>query len=139
MPLALINSWLDLDNFNPITDTAGYSAGDKALKLIAKKLKDKTRSTDICARVGGDEFVVVATQIENEEHVHLITQKLLSVLTEEIKIEGKCYSLGASIGISLYPKDGNNLEQLIKHADAAMYEIKHHGKSSYRIFNMSNL
>lgn len=127
--------YIDLDNFKPINDTAGHSAGDKTLKLIAKKLKDNTRSTDICARVGGDEFVVVATQIENEEHVHLIAKKLLSVLTEEIQIEGKTYTLGASIGISLYPKDGSNLEQLIKNADAAMYEIKHHGKSSYRIFN----
>ena len=95
--LAVIH--IDLDNFKPINDTAGHSAGDKTLKLIAKKLKDNTHSTDICARVGGDEFVVVATQIENEEHVHLIAKKLLSVLTEEIQMEGKTYVLGASIGI----------------------------------------
>jgi len=127
--------YIDLDNFKPINDNAGHSAGDKTLQIIAKKIKENTRSTDICARVGGDEFVVVATNIENEEQVQLVTQKLLGKLTEPIEIEGKLYSLGASIGISLYPSDGKNLTQLIENADKAMYEIKHHGKSGYQFFN----
>lgn len=127
--------YIDLDNFKPINDTAGHSVGDKILQIIAKKLKDNTRSTDICARVGGDEFIVLATQIENEEQVHLVAKKLLGKLTETIEFDGNFYSLGASIGISLYPTHSNNLAELITNADKAMYDIKRHGKSGYRLFN----
>lgn len=126
--------YIDLDNFKPINDTAGHHVGDKTLQTVARRLKENTRSTDICARVGGDEFVVVATQIENEEQVHSIARKLLAKLTEPVEIDSKSYSLGASIGISLYPLGGQSLQQLIENADTAMYDIKHHGKSGYRIF-----
>lgn len=126
--------YIDLDNFKPINDSAGHATGDEVLKIVAGRLKDFTRSTDICARIGGDEFVVVATQLEQQEQAHDIAKKLLQQLTEDIIIRGETYRLGASIGISLYPLHGHDLKELMDNADAAMYQIKHKGKSGYSLY-----
>lgn len=126
--------YIDLDNFKPINDAAGHATGDEVLKTVARRLKDHTRSTDICARIGGDEFVVVATQLEHQEQAHDIAHKLLQQLTLNISV-GQCtYTLGASIGVSLYPLHGDNLKQLIDNADSAMYQIKRQGKSGYWLY-----
>lgn len=130
--LAII--YIDLDNFKPINDTDGHLAGDEVLKTIAKRLVDNTRSTDICARVGGDEFVVIATQLESHDQAHQIALKLLQQCCNEVVINNKNYRLGASIGISIYPSHGNDLTQLLKNADLAMYEVKKNGKSGYQVF-----
>lgn len=126
--------YIDLDNFKPINDTAGHQVGDEVLKTIAKRLVDNTRSTDICARIGGDEFVVIATQLENEIHAHQIANKLLQQCCSSVEIGKKHYRLGASIGVSIYPVHGNDLNQLLKNADDAMYEVKKNGKSGYQLF-----
>ncbi len=126
--------YIDLDNFKPINDSAGHLVGDEVLKTIAKRLLDNTRSTDICARIGGDEFVVIATQLESHEQAHLVALKLLQQCCNEVNINTKNYHLGASIGISIYPSHGNDLTQLLKNADNAMYEVKKNGKSGYQIF-----
>lgn len=126
--------YIDLDNFKPINDSAGHKVGDEVLKTVASRLKHATRSTDICARVGGDEFVVLCTQLEQAEQAHDIAGKLLDTLTSPITVEGKAYVLGASLGVSLYPLHGTSLPQLLEYADSAMYEVKRSGKKGYRIY-----
>ncbi len=130
--LALI--YIDLDNFKPINDTAGHSVGDEVLKIIAKRLLDHTRSTDICARVGGDEFVVIATQLESAEHAKQIANKILEQCCADIIVDQHIYHLGASLGVSIYPSHGNDLTQLLQHADEAMYKVKKNGKSGFQVF-----
>lgn len=124
---------IDLDDFKPINDRAGHRIGDEVLKTVAIRLRHATRSTDICARVGGDEFVVICTQLEQHEQADQIAQKLLKELTTDIVIEGQNYALGASIGISLYPLHGDSLPLLLEFADKAMYRIKSLGKNGYGI------
>ena len=125
--------FIDIDNFKPVNDRAGHRVGDEVLKIMATRLRATTRSTDICARIGGDEFVAICTQLESEEHAHDIARKLLNAFTEPVLIEGREYRLGASIGISLYPRHGTTLAELLEYADRAMYQIKGGGKNGYRI------
>ena len=132
--LALI--YIDLDNFKPINDSAGHLVGDEVLKVIAKRLVEHTRSTDICARIGGDEFVVIATQLDSAEHASQIAEKILAQCCKTITVDHHDYQLGASIGVSLYPAHSIDLPQLLKNADEAMYAVKKNGKSGYQIFNM---
>jgi len=129
--LALI--YIDLDNFKPINDRAGHRVGDEVLKTMAMRLQHATRGTDICARVGGDEFVAICTQLEHEADARNIAQKLLREFTMPVEVEGRHYQLGASIGISLYPQHGETLDELLEHADKAMYRAKHSGKGGYRM------
>ncbi len=126
-----------LDNFKPINDTAGHAVGDEVLKRVAARLKENTRSTDICVRIGGDEFVVIATQLDNEEQALEIGNKLLKKIIAEIEIDGQTYGLGASIGIGLYPRHGHNLDDLMKCADSAMYLVKRNGKNRCAIYQAS--
>ncbi len=125
--------YIDLDQFKPINDSAGHKAGDLVLKTVAQRLKSCLRSTDICARVGGDEFVVIATQLEQASHAEEIAAKLLQQLCVPIDIDGRQYALGASIGISLYPSHGQSLGDLLEKADQAMYQVKQSGKNSWQL------
>ncbi|MFC3116006.1 diguanylate cyclase domain-containing protein [Cellvibrio fontiphilus] len=127
--------YIDLDNFKPINDTAGHHMGDEVLKTIAQRLLTSTRSTDICARIGGDEFVVIATQLENETQIQQIAHKLLHQCCLPLTIAQQQFQLGASIGISIYPRQGENLHQLLKQADQAMYQVKKNGKSGFLVFD----
>jgi diguanylate cyclase (GGDEF)-like protein len=126
--------YIDLDNFKPINDTAGHAAGDEVLKTVAARLKGSTRSTDICARVGGDEFVVIGTQLDSEEQAEGIARKLLAQLTMPVLVNGRSHALGASIGIGLYPRHGSTLPELMQCADQAMYHVKRNGKSGCGVF-----
>ncbi|MQA42475.1 GGDEF domain-containing protein [Rugamonas aquatica] len=126
--------YIDLDNFKPINDTAGHGVGDEVLKTVAARLKSCTRSTDICARVGGDEFVVIATQLEHDGQASDVAGKLLARLTEGIQVAGQVYALGASIGIALYPQHGRSLAELVQCADNAMYHVKRNGKSGCVVY-----
>ncbi|MYM66712.1 diguanylate cyclase [Pseudoduganella sp. FT55W] len=101
---------------------------------MASRLQTHTRSTDICARVGGDEFIVIGTQLENPDQAYDIAKKLLDQLIAQIPISGANYALGASIGISLYPIHGTKLAELIDRADSAMYQVKRNGKNGYVIY-----
>ncbi|WP_377705278.1 diguanylate cyclase domain-containing protein [Pseudoduganella sp. UC29_71] len=125
---------IDLDNFKPINGTAGHAVGDKMLKAVAARLKGSTRRTDICARVGADDFVVIATQLDDEVQATEIARKLLARLTEGIAVNGKQYALGASIGVALYPKHGRSLAELFQCAGHAMYHVKRNGKSGCEVF-----
>lgn len=125
--------FIDLDNFKPINDRAGHRVGDDVLKIMATRLQHATRGTDICARLGGDEFVAICTQLGHEADARGIAQKLLREFTTPVDVAGRRYPLSASIGISLYPLHGDTLEDLLEHADKAMYRAKHGGKGGYRM------
>lgn len=125
--------FIDLDNFKPINDLAGHHVGDEVLRTVAGRLKNSTRSTDICARIGGDEFVVICTQLDRAEQAGDIASKLLTELIQPITVEERHFALGASIGISLYPAHGDTLAKLLEYADSAMYQIKRSGKNGYQI------
>jgi len=128
--------YIDLDNFKPVNDRAGHAVGDQVLKIVAGRLRAATRSTDICARIGGDEFVAICTQLEDQSQVDVIATKLLGKLTAAITVDGNDYILGASIGISLYPLHAASLPKLMEYADSAMYQIKRNGKNGYQIYGM---
>ncbi len=126
--------YIDLDNFKPINDQAGHKTGDKVLQEVARRLRECMRSTDISARIGGDEFIVVATQLEQAGQIDRIAEKLLEQLCTNVQIDGTAYPLGASIGISLYPLHGDTLSALIEAADEAMYQVKAASKNGYALY-----
>lgn len=123
--------FIDLDHFKQVNDSAGHRVGDEVLKGVAVRLRQVTRSTDICARLGGDEFAVVCTQLVDAEQARRVAEKLLESLTEPYWVDGKAHHIGASIGISLYPEHSDNLQGLLELSDRAMYHIKHAGKNGY--------
>ncbi|GFE62442.1 bifunctional diguanylate cyclase/phosphodiesterase [Geobacter sp. AOG2] len=127
--------FLDLDRFKGINETLGHRAGDKLLKTIAKRLKACVRETDTLARIGGDEFAIVLMGVSSEEVVTAVTKKILGLISEPIFIDGhEIYTTG-SIGIALYPMDGEDGATLLKHADQAMYQAKERDGNNFQFFS----
>jgi diguanylate cyclase (GGDEF)-like protein/PAS domain S-box-containing protein len=126
--------FLDLDGFKYINDSLGHSIGDRVLKSIAKRLVDSVRGSDTVSRQGGDEFVVLLSEVENSEGVAITARRLLQVGTEPHSIDQHDLYVTACIGVSIYPDDGLDVETLIKNADTAMYQAKENGRQSYQFF-----
>lgn len=127
--------FLDLDGFKKINDTWGHDKGDLVLKRSAERMLKAVRSNDYCFRFGGDEFLIVLTEIQDRMHACLVARRLISSISEEIVVEGNTrLKVGASIGIANYPADGLMADELIGKADEAMYQAKRMGKNNYRIF-----
>ncbi len=124
--------FLELDGFKSINDMYGHDAGDHCLKEFGSRLMSKLRETDTIARVGGDEFIIVLTEITNLSDASQIAEKIIELVSVPIGYMGHKLTLGVSIGISLYPDDGFDVSQLLKQADQAMYAVKEHGKNSFR-------
>ena len=127
--LALL--FLDLDEFKQINDTLGHAAGDDALKEVARRLAHGVREADTVGRLGGDEFLILLTEVSQAADAALIASKLLAALGEPFRLGEQTLKLSASIGISIYPDDGDSIAALIDHADAAMYRAKSQGRGSY--------
>jgi len=125
---------LDLDRFKNINDSLGHDAGDEFLKQAAKHMQEVLRDTDTVARLGGDEFVVVLENINKVEDVENIAQKLLDCLAQPVDVHEHEIAATASIGVSLFPNDGDTIDQLLKHADTAMYRAKAAGKNRYQFY-----
>jgi diguanylate cyclase (GGDEF)-like protein/PAS domain S-box-containing protein len=125
---------LDLDHFKLINDGSGHGAGDIVLKEVAHRLGRCVRETDTVARLGGDEFVLILTDLPETDDVDVIAEKVLTTLSRPIEVDGHDMFVTASIGISLYPRDGDNGETLLRYADIAMYRVKEHGRNSVRQF-----
>ena len=123
--------FLDLDGFKPINDTLGHDKGDLVLREAATRLSECIRDSDTAARFGGDEFVLVLSDLNTAEDSAMVAKKVLSVLTEPIELSDHTVQVGASIGIALYPDHGHNAEAVLKHADIAMYDVKDSGKNNY--------
>ncbi|MDP1633711.1 MAG: sensor domain-containing diguanylate cyclase, partial [Gallionellaceae bacterium] len=124
----------DLDGFKAVNDSMGHHAGDLVLKTVSERLLNSVRGEDTVARFGGDEFVVVLSNIEFIDQVRAGAQKILDAILESVKVEGDEIILSGSIGIAIYPFDGEATERLIRNADAAMYTAKRCGKNNYRFF-----
>lgn len=123
---------LDLDYFKKINDTLGHDAGDSLLGVVAERLKNTVRGMDMVARVGGDEFVIVISGIVKAEIIAQIAQKILNSLIKPMMLKGREIYITTSIGISLYPHDGQDIETLMKNADLALYRVKESGRNNFQ-------
>lgn len=126
--------FIDLDRFKHINDSLGHHVGDQLLTCVSSRLSQTLRETDTVARHGGDEFIVLVPRLHQEEDAGQIAEKLLAVFRHPITAEGHEFFVSASIGISLFPDDGNDVNSLIKHADAAMYRAKNQGRNRYEYY-----
>ena len=125
---------LDLDNFKTINDTFGHHVGDLLLKAVGERLKRCVREGDTIARTGGDEFTVVLYDLAHVQDAATIAQKFLDALYQPFQLEGHEVNITTSIGISLYPLNAEETENLVKKADIAMYLSKKQGKNTYRFY-----
>jgi diguanylate cyclase (GGDEF)-like protein len=126
---------IDLDRFKEINDSLGHSAGDLVLKEVALRIRGALRDSDTIARLGGDEFCVVLEDFEGRDKVAITAAKLRQALEEPVVTEGREMLAAASIGLAVYPEDGQSIEDLIKHADIAMYDAKRDGGNAYRFYD----
>jgi len=126
--------FLDLDGFKAVNDSRGHAVGDDLLKCVAGKLSALLRETDTVARLGGDEFIVVLDNPAGEDEVAQVAQRILSVIAEPMDLAGRPARVGVSIGIAMFPVDGDTPGDLIHCADVAMYAAKNAGKNAYRFF-----
>lgn len=127
--------FLDLDHFKRINDTRGHATGDLVLREMATKLTSQLRRDDTAARLGGDEFVVLLEDFSESSHVINVAEKLRTELTLPLTINGSELQVGTSIGIAVYPEDGDTAAQLLQCADTAMYEAKSRGRNAYAFYN----
>jgi diguanylate cyclase (GGDEF)-like protein/PAS domain S-box-containing protein len=127
--------FLDLDNFKAINDALGHSVGDHLLKIISRRLAKCVRQTDTVCRLGGDEFLIILTDIHHLDDVAARANKFLEQLPEPMEIEGQVLSVTASIGIAMYPGDAEDMEGLMKKADTAMFVAKDAGRNDFRFFD----
>jgi diguanylate cyclase (GGDEF)-like protein len=125
---------LDLDGFKHINDSLGHPTGDKLLQSLAKRLVQCVRSTDTVSRQGGDEFVVLLSEIDHPQDAVSMSRRLLDVVAGATSIEKHDLHITASIGVSIYPDDGRDAETLIKNADTAMFHAKENGRQSFQFF-----
>lgn len=127
--------FLDLDDFKIVNDTLGHSAGDELLVTLSTKFKNIVRTNDMVARVGGDEFIIVLSDVSNYLFVERVCNKILSLVSKPIKIKNQEFKIGTSIGIAVYPDNGDDVDTLINNADAAMYQVKQDGKNSFEFYS----
>ncbi|MBI5781592.1 MAG: EAL domain-containing protein [Rhodocyclales bacterium] len=132
---AVAIAYLDLDGFKPINDRCGHEAGDDVLRLTARRLQGTLRETDTLARIGGDEFVAVITDLASPEDWQAIVERMLSVTRTPIKYGDELLQLTTSIGVTVYPEDDADPEVLLRHADLALYQAKQAGKNRYCRFD----
>ncbi len=130
--LALL--FIDLDRFKIINDTLGHADGDALLVEMANRLRQILRASDVVARIGGDEFVVILAELADEQEVAVVARKLLSAIMKPLTLRGQECRVTASIGVALYPEHGNDVQTLTKNADMAMYLAKEEGKNDFRVF-----
>jgi len=129
--------FLDLDHFKQVNDTLGHAAGDRLLQGVAQRLRDVVRDSDTVARLGGDEFLLLLSDLHEREGVEGVCEKILAALGQPFVIFGHEFHVSASIGIALYPDDGESAEVLLKSADIALYRVKEEGRCGYRFFSPS--
>lgn len=127
--------FIDLDHFKQINDSLGHQVGDKVLVAVTERLKAKIRKEDTLARLGGDEFTIIIEDMKEIQVASHLAQKILEVLTQPIYVEGHTLYISCSIGISLYPQDNIDVNNLIKYADAAMYKAKEEGRNNFQFYS----
>ncbi len=155
--------FLDLDNFKSVNDQKGHDAGDELLCNVAKMLKsvlrgydtlsivdpstssphfvqseDTDNGRDIVARLGGDEFLLLLTNLNNDEDIEIVAKRILKSIDKSHVIQGEQFRIGVSIGIAVYPHHGTTVDELVNHADSAMYQAKHDGKNMYKYYSVDD-
>jgi diguanylate cyclase (GGDEF)-like protein/PAS domain S-box-containing protein len=132
--LAAAVLYIDLDHFKVVNDTLGHAAGDELLRQVAGRLAARCRTTDLLARHGGDEFMLLLADIDGDARAvaHHVAGDLLTLLKPTFEIEGQEFEIAASIGVALFPAHGETMTDLLKHADAALYEAKREGRGTIR-------
>jgi len=126
--------FIDLDNFKFVNDSLGHALGDRMLVILADRLQKTIRSADTVARYGGDEFVVVISCLERSEDAVTVANNIQAQISHPLTIDGYEFGITCSIGISLFPKDGGNVETLLKNADAAMYRAKEQSRNAFQFY-----
>ncbi|MES9947516.1 MAG: EAL domain-containing protein [Candidatus Thiodiazotropha sp.] len=129
--------FLDLDRFKTVNDTLGHPVGDQVLLEVSKRMNQIVRASDTLARLGGDEFVLLLEEQTDAQHAAVVARKLLDLFSRPMIIGEHELVVTASIGITLYPNDGEDSDKLIRHADRAMYDAKQQGRNTYRFFTQA--
>ncbi len=127
--------YLDLDNFKQINDAYSHEDGDHVLMILAQRMTSLTRETDTLARISGDEFVLLMEDVKDKRNISLLTERILYEIAKPIHLQHSQTTVTASIGIALFPQDGEDISELLQNADVAMYYSKSKGKNSYVFFN----
>ena len=127
--------FMDLDHFKHVNDSLGHAQGDELLRTIAQRLTSTLRGSDTVCRLGGDEFVMLLSEINGPDDVSEVAKKILREVAVPCVLEGTEVNVGISLGIAVYPGDGEDPETLMKHADAAMYRAKREGRNRYQFFS----
>jgi diguanylate cyclase (GGDEF)-like protein len=127
--------FVDLDHFKEVNDTMGHAAGDLLLQAVAERLAGAVRQSDLVARIGGDEFMVLIDDHRGPEEVMIVAQKILSFLERPVLLEWKEVKISGSVGIASYPEDGEDAETLLKNADTAMYQAKERGRNNFQFYS----
>jgi len=130
-------AFIDLDGFKQVNDRYGHEVGDKLLVTISNRMKQALREGDTLARIGGDEFIAVLTELNVFDDCESVIERLLVASSESISIDGKTFSVSASIGVTLFPEDSVDADILMRHADHAMYTAKQLGKNRYHLFDVN--
>lgn len=129
--------FLDLDGFKEINDSKGHNVGDRLLQMVSDRLTFNVRASDTVARLGGDEFTILLHGVKNSEDAESVAQKILNAFDEPFAINENDIFITTSIGICMFPFDGNDSDSLIRSADLAMYRAKNKGKNNFQLFNAS--
>ncbi|MBP9713949.1 MAG: EAL domain-containing protein [Sterolibacterium sp.] len=133
---SLAVAYLDLDGFKAINDRFGHNTGDELLIQLAQRMQAALREGDTLARIGGDEFIAILTDLDQPQDSEPVLQRLLQAAATPVLLNESMLSVSASIGVTLYPGDGADADQLIRHADQAMYQAKQAGKNRYHLFDL---
>ena len=126
--------YIDLDRFKVVNDTLGHSVGDSLLQAVARRLENSLRTSDTAARIGGDEFAVLQPEIANVEGAAMLASKIINAMVEPFRLAGRDIHISPSIGISIFPLDSSQPDELLKNADMAMYQAKNQGRNNFQFF-----
>jgi diguanylate cyclase (GGDEF)-like protein len=126
--------FIDLDDFKTVNDSLGHHVGDRLLRLLGERLADCVRKVDTVARLGGDEFVIVVTELDHSDSLIFVAEKVMDCLSRPFIFDGHELFVSASIGIAVFPRDGDNETMLLQNADSAMYHAKARGKSHFQFY-----
>ncbi len=126
--------FMDLDHFKDVNDTRGHDVGDRLLQEVARRLRACVRESDIVIRMGGDEFVIVLRKVKSHDEITHGSARLVATLNQAIVLDGNALQVTASFGVSTFPRDGADMNELLKHSDTAMYQAKDRGRNNVQIF-----
>src|SRR5438045_1504413 len=127
--------FLDLDRFKHINDSRGHETGDKLLKTVAQRVRSTVRPEDAVVRMGGDEFVVMLKQVQSTDQVNETAERINQALSAPMVVDGRTLVTTVSIGVAMFPRDGSDMGELLRHSDTAMYQAKDRGRNNFQLFS----